>query len=82
MIKTRLTSTKSRLNQVTITIDNDLFILSLFFKGLTPAQFSKLDADMLLMSPPCQPFTRQGLQGDSQDARTKSFFYIMDMLPR
>ncbi|XP_072045695.1 tRNA (cytosine(38)-C(5))-methyltransferase-like [Amphiura filiformis] len=51
-------------------------------EGITQAEFTKLDADMLLMSPPCQPFTRQGLKGDSQDARTKSFFYVMDMLQR
>ncbi|XP_044032691.1 tRNA (cytosine(38)-C(5))-methyltransferase [Siniperca chuatsi] len=37
---------------------------------------------MILMSPPCQPFTRIGLQGDLADPRTKSFLYILDLLPR
>ncbi|XP_028939359.1 tRNA (cytosine(38)-C(5))-methyltransferase [Antrostomus carolinensis] len=37
---------------------------------------------MILMSPPCQPFTRIGLQGDVSDPRTKSFLYILDILPR
>ncbi|XP_028289356.1 tRNA (cytosine(38)-C(5))-methyltransferase isoform X2 [Parambassis ranga] len=37
---------------------------------------------MILMSPPCQPFTRIGLQGDIADPRTKSFLYILDILPR
>ncbi|XP_071341640.1 tRNA (cytosine(38)-C(5))-methyltransferase isoform X2 [Trachinotus anak] len=37
---------------------------------------------MILMSPPCQPFTRIGLQGDISDPRTKSFLYILDLLPR
>ncbi|XP_025072597.1 tRNA (cytosine(38)-C(5))-methyltransferase isoform X4 [Alligator sinensis] len=37
---------------------------------------------MILMSPPCQPFTRIGLQGDVSDPRTKSFIYILDILPR
>ncbi|KAG7279654.1 hypothetical protein CRUP_025757 [Coryphaenoides rupestris] len=37
---------------------------------------------MILMSPPCQPFTRTGLQGDTSDPRTKSFLYILDLLPR
>ncbi|XP_062425048.1 tRNA (cytosine(38)-C(5))-methyltransferase isoform X4 [Rhea pennata] len=37
---------------------------------------------MVLMSPPCQPFTRIGLQGDVSDPRTKSFLYILDILPR
>ncbi|KAG8443221.1 hypothetical protein GDO86_011866 [Hymenochirus boettgeri] len=37
---------------------------------------------MILMSPPCQPFTRIGLQGDISDPRAKSFLYILDILPR
>ncbi|XP_037693582.1 tRNA (cytosine(38)-C(5))-methyltransferase isoform X2 [Choloepus didactylus] len=37
---------------------------------------------MILMSPPCQPFTRIGLQGDVTDARTNSFLYILNILPR
>nr|XP_057916900.1 tRNA (cytosine(38)-C(5))-methyltransferase [Doryrhamphus excisus] len=38
--------------------------------------------DVILMSPPCQPFTRLGLQRDITDPRTKSFLYILDLLPR
>ncbi|KAM4705617.1 tRNA (cytosine(38)-C(5))-methyltransferase isoform 2-T2 [Rhinophrynus dorsalis] len=37
---------------------------------------------MILMSPPCQPFTRIGLQGDVSDPRAKSFLYVLDILPR
>ncbi|XP_075826641.1 tRNA (cytosine(38)-C(5))-methyltransferase isoform X4 [Microtus pennsylvanicus] len=37
---------------------------------------------MIVMSPPCQPFTRIGLQGDMTDPRTNSFLYILDILPR
>ncbi|XP_026148211.1 tRNA (cytosine(38)-C(5))-methyltransferase-like [Mastacembelus armatus] len=37
---------------------------------------------MILMSPPCQPFTRIGHQGDIQDPRTKIFLDILDLLPR
>ncbi|XP_077124417.1 tRNA (cytosine(38)-C(5))-methyltransferase isoform X2 [Ranitomeya variabilis] len=37
---------------------------------------------MILMSPPCQPFTRIGLQGDVSDPRAKSFMYILEILPR
>ncbi|XP_066137156.1 tRNA (cytosine(38)-C(5))-methyltransferase isoform X3 [Saccopteryx bilineata] len=37
---------------------------------------------MILMSPPCQPFTRIGLQGDVTDPRTSSFLHILDILPR
>ena len=32
------------------------------------------------MSPPCQPFTRQGLQKDTEDSRTQPFLHIMKEL--
>uniref|UniRef100_A0A8D2ZWL8 tRNA aspartic acid methyltransferase 1 n=1 Tax=Scophthalmus maximus TaxID=52904 RepID=A0A8D2ZWL8_SCOMX len=51
-------------------------------EGITLDDFNKLSFDMILMSPPCQPFTRIGLQGDIQDPRTKSLLYILDLLPR
>uniref|UniRef100_A0A672HTN8 tRNA (cytosine(38)-C(5))-methyltransferase n=1 Tax=Salarias fasciatus TaxID=181472 RepID=A0A672HTN8_SALFA len=51
-------------------------------EGISLDDFNKLSFDMLLMSPPCQPFTRIGLQGDVTDARTKSFLYILQLLPR
>ncbi|NXT14361.1 TRDMT methyltransferase, partial [Prunella fulvescens] len=52
------------------------------FQGITLKEFDRLSFDMILMSPPCQPFTRIGLQGDVSDPRTKSFLYILDILPR
>ena len=33
-----------------------------------------------LLSPPCQPFTRQGKKGDSDDHRTDSFFHLMHIM--
>ncbi|XP_070708967.1 tRNA (cytosine(38)-C(5))-methyltransferase [Pempheris klunzingeri] len=51
-------------------------------EGITLDDFNKLSFDMILMSPPCQPFTRIGLQGDVADPRTKSFLYVLDLLPR
>ncbi|KAM9024924.1 tRNA (cytosine(38)-C(5))-methyltransferase isoform 3-T3 [Ara ararauna] len=51
-------------------------------EGITLEEFDRLCFDMILMSPPCQPFTRIGLQGDISDPRTKSFLYILDILPR
>ncbi|KAI9254848.1 S-adenosyl-L-methionine-dependent methyltransferase [Sporodiniella umbellata] len=32
------------------------------------------------MSPPCQPYTRVGLQQGSEDARAKSFLYLLEVL--
>ncbi|NXI94477.1 TRDMT methyltransferase, partial [Psophia crepitans] len=51
-------------------------------EGIALKEFDRLSFDMILMSPPCQPFTRIGLQGDISDPRTKSFLYILDILPR
>ncbi|XP_069581493.1 tRNA (cytosine(38)-C(5))-methyltransferase isoform X2 [Brachyistius frenatus] len=51
-------------------------------EGVSIDDFNALSFDMILMSPPCQPFTRIGLQGDLSDSRTKSFLYILHLLPR
>lgn len=32
------------------------------------------------MSPPCQPFTRNGLQNDVNDPRTDSFQHVLNLL--
>ncbi|XP_056644808.1 tRNA (cytosine(38)-C(5))-methyltransferase [Diorhabda sublineata] len=50
-------------------------------EGLTSDYIKKLNVDTILMSPPCQPFTRNGLQNDIKDARTASFFRILKLLP-
>lgn len=51
-------------------------------EGIPLEDFNKLSFDMILMSPPCQPFTRLGLKRDIVDQRTKSFLYVLDLLPR
>ncbi|XP_026571940.1 tRNA (cytosine(38)-C(5))-methyltransferase isoform X2 [Pseudonaja textilis] len=51
-------------------------------EGITLNEFNSLSFDMILMSPPCQPFTRIGRQGDISDPRSKSFLYILDILPK
>ncbi|XP_054245942.1 tRNA (cytosine(38)-C(5))-methyltransferase isoform X1 [Indicator indicator] len=51
-------------------------------ESITLQEFDRLSFDMVLMSPPCQPFTRTGLQGDVSDPRTKSFLYMLHVLPR
>ncbi|XP_063063044.1 tRNA (cytosine(38)-C(5))-methyltransferase [Engraulis encrasicolus] len=60
----------------------DTTLWSKTIEGITLSDFDKLEFDMILMSPPCQPFTRIGLQGDISDPRAKSFLYILDLLPR
>ena len=41
--------------------------------GMTAAEMDSLKPDMFTMSPPCQPFTRQGHWRDNFDRRTVSF---------
>ncbi|CAF0849674.1 unnamed protein product [Adineta ricciae] len=40
-------------------------------------QWEKWSADLWTMSPPCQPFTRQGKQEDLNDRRTDGFVHLM-----
>uniref|UniRef100_A0A8C6UDB1 tRNA (cytosine(38)-C(5))-methyltransferase n=1 Tax=Neogobius melanostomus TaxID=47308 RepID=A0A8C6UDB1_9GOBI len=51
-------------------------------EGIPLEDFNKLSIDAILMSPPCQPFTRLGLKRDVVDQRTKSFLYVLDLLPK
>ncbi|XP_064483846.1 tRNA (cytosine(38)-C(5))-methyltransferase-like [Ornithodoros turicata] len=44
-------------------------------------ELDSLRIDVLTMSPPCQPFTRQGLQRDAQDPRSSSFLNLIQVLP-
>ncbi|XP_052221086.1 tRNA (cytosine(38)-C(5))-methyltransferase-like isoform X2 [Dreissena polymorpha] len=51
-------------------------------EALSVKRFSQLQIDMVLMSPPCQPFTRVGKQQDTGDVRTKSFLHVLDLLSK
>jgi len=48
--------------------------------GMTASDLVSLKADVFFLSPPCQPFTRQGCQRDNKDRRTDSFFHLMHTL--
>ena len=45
--------------------------------GLSAKDLDAFGADIFTLSPPCQPFTRQGKKADSNDHRTDSFFHLM-----
>ena len=45
--------------------------------GLSASELDCLSPDFMHMSPPCQPFTRQGLRRDNEDRRTDSFFHLV-----
>jgi tRNA (cytosine38-C5)-methyltransferase len=48
--------------------------------GLTAKFINDLGVDTILMSPPCQPFTRQGNQKDLDDPRTQPLVRITSIL--
>lgn len=51
-------------------------------QSLTDADLDGYRAHTWLLSPPCQPYTRQGLQKHSADARAFSFLNILELIPR
>ncbi|KAI9248551.1 S-adenosyl-L-methionine-dependent methyltransferase [Phascolomyces articulosus] len=49
-------------------------------EALSMEFYDKVAADVWTMSPPCQPYSRLGLQKGSQDARSKSFLHLLQVL--
>jgi len=47
---------------------------------LSPRVLDSYEADAWLLSPPCQPYTRQGHQLGSADPRAESFILLLDKL--
>eukprot|EP00232_Nephroselmis_pyriformis_P016455 CAMPEP_0182898590 /NCGR_PEP_ID=MMETSP0034_2-20130328/27577_1 /TAXON_ID=156128 /ORGANISM="Nephroselmis pyriformis, Strain CCMP717" /LENGTH=192 /DNA_ID=CAMNT_0025032571 /DNA_START=86 /DNA_END=660 /DNA_ORIENTATION=+ len=47
----------------------------------TPKMLDKYAADLWMLSPPCQPYTRQGLKRDGDDGRARSFLKLLDLMP-
>lgn len=57
-------------------------ILQRNINSLSVTECDELNASLWTMSPPCQPFTRQGLKKDVTDARCDSFIHLMGILPK
>jgi tRNA (cytosine38-C5)-methyltransferase len=51
-------------------------------RALTCAELDAHEADVWLLSPPCQPYTRNGLQLDKEDGRAGSFGCLLAVLQR
>ncbi|KAJ3253316.1 C-5 cytosine-specific DNA methylase [Boothiomyces macroporosus] len=47
---------------------------------LKSAVLDDYNADLWVMSPPCQPYSRKGLRNGSKDARADSFLTILELL--
>ncbi|KAJ3210205.1 tRNA (cytosine-5-)-methyltransferase [Entophlyctis luteolus] len=48
---------------------------------LTAARLDVMRPDIVLMSPPCQPYSKNGLRMQSKDARAESFIVFLEQLP-
>ncbi|XP_072947463.1 tRNA (cytosine(38)-C(5))-methyltransferase [Epargyreus clarus] len=57
-----------------------IMLLNRNIQTLTAKEIEKLKVNTILMSPPCQPFTRNGKYLDNNDPRTNSFIYIIELL--
>lgn len=57
-------------------------LLNRNIESLSANFINELSVDAILMSPPCQPFTRNGLKGDVTDSRTSAFKCLLDLLPQ
>eukprot|EP00210_Caulerpa_lentillifera_P006568 g6273.t1 len=71
-------------------VDEDANCVYIHSTGLTPTQMNlqsvpikvleSLEAEVWLLSPPCQPYTRQGHRLDDQDPRSFSFLTLLEKL--
>nr|CAG4646439.1 EOG090X0A4V [Macrothrix elegans] len=51
-------------------------------ESLTAKEINKLKPNVIMMSPPCQPFTRVGLKQDVKDPRCSSFLHLLEVIPQ
>lgn len=59
----------------------EMDVISKNIQKITPKQIANLDVNTILMSPPCQPFTRVGNKKDVDDARSNALVHICSILP-
>ncbi|XP_068151140.1 tRNA (cytosine(38)-C(5))-methyltransferase-like [Drosophila tropicalis] len=61
---------------------NPKYLKTRNIQSLSEKEVNKLNANMLLMSPPCQPHTRQGLQRKTEDKRSSALNQLCSLLPK
>lgn len=60
----------------------EVLLMNRNIESISEEEIINLNVNMILMSPPCQPFTRVGLQKDKLDNRSCSLFHILQIIPQ
>ncbi|KOX71481.1 tRNA (cytosine-5-)-methyltransferase [Melipona quadrifasciata] len=60
----------------------DVLLMNCNVQSLSAKQINDLNIDTILMSPPCQPHTRVGLQKDISDNRSSSLLHVLLLIPQ
>jgi len=71
-----------RLNSIVLSAQTAGFVIQGNIEKLSVKQLEAYKADMWLLAPPCQPYTRRGLQKDADDWRAGSFMTLLLKLPQ
>lgn len=60
----------------------EVLLMNRNIESISEEEIINLNINMILMSPPCQPFTRVGLQKDKLDNRSCSLFHLLEIIPQ
>ncbi|XP_017888112.1 tRNA (cytosine(38)-C(5))-methyltransferase [Ceratina calcarata] len=60
----------------------NVFLMNRNIQSLSASEINDLHIDTVLMSPPCQPYTRVGLQKDILDNRSSSLLHVLSLIPQ
>ncbi|XP_028522948.1 tRNA (cytosine(38)-C(5))-methyltransferase isoform X2 [Apis cerana] len=60
----------------------NVLLLNCNIQSLSAQEINNLNIDTILMSPPCQPYTRIGLQKDMLDNRSSSLLHVLSLIPQ
>lgn len=58
----------------------DINLICRNIQSLSPKEVENMNVNTILMSPPCQPFSRNGKYLDNNDPRSNSFLYLIEIL--
>ncbi|KZC13735.1 PREDICTED: tRNA (cytosine(38)-C(5))-methyltransferase [Dufourea novaeangliae] len=60
----------------------NVYLINRNIQSLSAQEINNINIDTILMSPPCQPYTRVGLQKDISDNRSSSLFHVLKLIPQ